>query len=156
MLRFLIIEDDSFKCEDLAIIVLATFPDANISYASDVATGVKKIESGQYNLVIIDMALPSHPVVSGGGSPMSLLNGGLEIIFELNSLGRSDDCVIVTQYPEIKIAGRSIPIKDVVQEIKEKFDCDIVACIEYSDQKIDWKYKFINLLNRYENINTRR
>lgn len=156
MKKFLIIEDDSFKREDLSSFVAAHVNRAIITHASDVASAVHEVQDSEYDLIIIDMALPSHPVIPGGGSPMSLLTGGLEILFELSTLERNDDCVIVTQYPEIEIAERFVAVKAAAAEIKKQFGCDVLACLEYSEYSTDWKIGLANILKKYENSSSGR
>ncbi|MDO8729421.1 MAG: response regulator [bacterium] len=146
MKNVLIIEDDSFKSDNLATFLKANIGNANISLASDVASGVSAVERKIFDLIIIDMALPSHPVVSGGGAPMSLLSGGLEILFELRSLDRTDFCIIVTQYPEVEISGNYFPVEKAAAAIKTHFDCDVGACIEYAEASNAWKFELINLI----------
>lgn len=154
MRRILIVEDDSFKRDDLAALVSANIGMATIHTATDVRSAIVEISRFTFDLVIIDMALPSHPAVSGGGSPMSLLTGGLEILFELSALDRKDDCIIVTQYPEIEISGRFFPVTDATDAIREKFQIDVIACIEYSAESVAWRGILAKLLMRYENTNT--
>lgn len=153
-MRVLILEDDSFKSDRLTALVLAHAKSADVSCVSDVATAIITVAQVKFDLIVVDMALPSHPVVSGGGAPMSLLTGGLEILFELSSLGRTDECVIITQYPEIEIAGKFYVVDQAAAAIKEHFCCEVVGCLQYSEETVEWITTFIGLLKRYENTNT--
>lgn len=151
-MRVLILEDDSFKNDHLTALVRSNAKYADVSCASDVATAIIIVGQSKFDLIIVDMALPSHPVVSGGGAPMSLLTGGLEILFELRSLKRSDNCIIVTQYPEIEIAGKFYPIVHAASAIRKQFSCEVVGCLQYSEGSVEWISTFIGLLKRYENL----
>jgi CheY-like chemotaxis protein len=146
MKKVLIVEDDSFKSDHIAAFLKANMDDTKIELASDLASGILAIEQNVFDLIIIDMALPSHPVVSGGGAPMSYLSGGLEILFELRSLERTDFCIIITQYPEVEISGIDYPINKVTETIKTHFDCVIGGCIEYAEASSSWKFALINII----------
>lgn len=146
MTRILIVEDDSFKSESLHAFVNGSIPHAKILCVSDVASAVHEVQKNNFDLILLDIALPSHPVVSGGGSPMSLLSGGLEIIFELHSLNRNDPCIVVTQYPEIEITGKFFPVISAAEAIRECFGCDVIACIQYSEESNDWELELSELL----------
>ena len=78
MFKLLIIEDDNFKMETLIDLVKSSITNVNTQCVSDVASAISAVDQTKYDLIIIDMALPSHPTVSGEGSPMSLLTGGLD------------------------------------------------------------------------------
>ena len=146
MSNILIVEDDSFKSENLVAFIGGWIQDADIQCVSDVASAVREVQSKIFDLILLDIALPSHPVVSGGGSPMSLLNGGLEIVFELHALERNDACIIVTQYPEIEIAGNFFSVESAAAAIKTFFDCDVVGCIQYAEESSSWKLELSEFL----------
>jgi len=147
-MRIAIIEDDAYKSEDLHACVSEALPGATIISASDVSSGIKLIQSSEFNLVILDIALPSHPIVPGGGAPMSLISGGIEVLFEIQSLNRSDPCVIVTQYPEIEITGEYFSTLEATSAIKINFDIDILGCIQYSEQSTRWKTELKGYLEK--------
>jgi CheY-like chemotaxis protein len=154
MVKVLIVEDDSFKLENLHAFVTGIIKTVSITSVCDVASAVAALEENVYDLVIIDMALPSHPVVSGGGSPMSLLNGGLELLFELRYMERSDDCIVITQYPEIEISGKFFSVEQAAAAIELQFNHKVLACLQYSDEAATWKQKLSELLKKYEDSNS--
>jgi len=139
MRNVLIIEDDSFKSDTLTALVESAIPNVRMRNVSDVVTAVKTVNQDEFDLIIIDMALPSHPIVSGGGAPLSMLTGGLEVLLELNSLQRNDRCIIVTQYPDIEIAGKFFPLIRAADAIKEYFSCEVIACLLYTEDSTEWK-----------------
>lgn len=145
-MNFLIIEDDSFKNDALSIFVKSIFEDITITSATDVVSAIKIINDHPFDLIIIDMALPSHPIVSGGGAPMSLLTGGLEVLLELHSLDRHDKCVIVTQYSDIEIAGKLYGLKHAAKAIREYISCEVISCIQYIQDSPEWKKELTKVL----------
>jgi CheY-like chemotaxis protein len=144
----LIIEDDSFKANSLTEHIENIISDAVISIATNLTDAVEMVNNNTYSLIILDMAIPSHPTVSGGGSPMSLLTGGLDILLELKELERDDPCIIVTQYPDIEICENFYPLGKAKEEIKNLLDCDVVTCISYSEGSMDWKNAITDELKR--------
>jgi CheY-like chemotaxis protein len=152
--KILIVEDDQFKMDSLISLVINVLPVAQVTQASDVSTAISAVNKTVFDLLIVDMALPSHPVIPGGGSPMSLLTGGLEVLLELSALERGDDCIIVTQYPEIEIAGHFFPVDQATEAIEEHIGYKVVSCLEYSEESLGWKHAFLDILKKYENSTT--
>jgi CheY-like chemotaxis protein len=155
MFRVLLVEDDSFKAKSIQDLLSIVRSDSQVVVASSLVEGIERLGDGPYDLAIVDMAIPSHPTVSGGGAPMSLLSGGLDILLEIDALGRGDLCVVVTQYPEIEIAGRFFPVDEASEQIRELLGCDVLECIEYSEGCDRWKQKLKGLLENYEDFGLR-
>lgn len=100
------------------------------------------------------MSIPSHPITPGSGSPINLLDGGIEIIVQLKLRNEFADCIIVTQYPEVEICGESYPIKDVKKALHDFLDIKIIGCIQYMDGSNEWKFEIREMLRQYENFNS--
>jgi CheY-like chemotaxis protein len=140
-MNVLLIEDDSFKEKSLTDFLISNTPDVQIVSAPSLVDAIEAIDNKSYDLILIDMAIPSHPITHGGGAPISLLTGGLEVLLELESMGRLDPCIVITQYPDIEISGVFYPVHDAAQEIKDKLGCVVLDCIMYSEDSGDWKDK---------------
>lgn len=144
----LLVEDDSFKQESIARLLSSMFEGVDIESVVDVRSAVKAVNRRSYDLIIIDMALPSHAITAGGGAPMSLLTGGLEVVLELAALDRTDPAIIVTQYPEIEIGGKFFPVGRAAQEIGRRFGYQIAGCVEYSEDAAAWHPTFVKILQK--------
>ena len=104
-MRALIVEDDEFKASSIQVFLASHGNFSQTEVASSLSDAIRLVRKNLYGLVVIDMAIPSHSVKPGAGSPVSFLTGGLDVLMELNALGREDPCVIVTQYHDIEIEG---------------------------------------------------
>lgn len=153
MRRILLIEDDGFKSRNIREHICENFSSSSFDEVSSLVEAIDCINKNFYDLVLVDMAIPSHPSLPGGGAPMSLLNGGLEILLELKSLGRQDLCIVITQFHEVEISGMHYAVKDAAAAIKRVIDCDVLGCVEYSEENNNWKRQLENFLKN-ENIDT--
>ncbi|WP_336024411.1 response regulator [Acinetobacter lwoffii] len=146
MKKILLIEDDNFKAESLETFFSEFMFDCEIEIRTNLAESIEIINKQKFDWVMVDMSIPSHPIVSGEGAPVSFLTGGLDVILELQALGRSDKCIIVTQYPEIEICGQFFHINEATHQINVNLGCSIVGCIEYADNSTSWKQNLKVLL----------
>lgn len=145
-----IVEDDDFKSRRLKDFFFEKSPEAKIQESTSLVEAISEINNNVYDLILVDMAIPSHPINPGEGAPMSLLTGGLDILLEIKALERNDPCIIITQYHEIEISGELYPVDEASKAIKDMLDCDIVGCIEYSEDNSDWKNKLKDMLLHHE------
>lgn len=146
-MKILVIEDDNFKADSISNFLSLKFVNSSIIVKTNLAESIEIINLENFNFVMVDMAIPSHPIVSGEGAPISFLTGGLDIILELNALERSDKCIILTQYPEIEISGQFYHINEAKDMIKELLGCSVLGCFEYSENGTNWKTSLENLLD---------
>jgi CheY-like chemotaxis protein len=146
MQRVLLIEDDNVKALNIREFIRGLFEDAIFHEVPSLVDAIDHVNTNQYDLVLVDMAIPSHQSLPGGGAPMSLLNGGLEILLELKALARQDRCVVVTQFHEVEVSGVHYPVGEAAAAISEFIECDVLGCIEYSDENDSWKAELSRLL----------
>lgn len=146
-IKCLIVEDDKFKLDSVRIHLLETLSEPiEISTSEARSTAMSILNSEEFNIVIIDMSIPSHPRSAGAGSPYSLPNGGLDILFEIDTLGHHSTCVILTQYPEIEIEGELVSIALAAEAIHKKFGIKIAGCIQYFEDSSLWKSEMNKIL----------
>lgn len=153
MFKVLIVEDDIHKLDSLTIFMSNHLLCSEITPAKSLQEAITSIDEEVFDLVLVDMAIPSHAIVQGEGSPISLLNGGLEVILELSSLGRSDDCVIITQFHEIEICSNNYAIQTAKKYISELLECEVLDCILYDEGENLWKKQLLKSISLYENFN---
>ncbi|SGY89106.1 response regulator [Moritella viscosa] len=154
MKTVLIIEDDEFKANSLRDFMLSRDEFDEVKVVSSLVEAIDAINAERYKFILIDMAIPSHPLKIGGGTPISLLTGGIEVLLELNYLDRSDPCVIITQYPDIEISGQFYSLEQAKVEIEGQLECSVMSCIEYREGDDSWKKLLEKVLNSNEHTDT--
>lgn len=153
MFKVLIVEDDLHKLDSLTAFIHMHLSNSEIIPATNLQDAIQAIDQQLFDLILIDMAIPSHATVSGGGSPMSLLTGGLEVILELNSLEREDDCIIITQFHEIEICDNNYSINSAKKYIHDLLECEVLDCILYEEGENSWRKQLMGNISVYENFN---
>ena len=82
---------------------------------------------------------PGHPIRRGDVSPTSLLSGGIEVIMHMSVREIAAAVVIVTQYPEVEIENRLVPVRDVKKSIADECSFDVREVIYYMDRAKEWE-----------------
>ncbi|WP_154172957.1 response regulator [Vibrio metoecus] len=147
MKNILIVEDDSFKADSLKSFLLGFHSQSQIQVVGSLVEATAIINKKVFDLILVDMAIPSHPSVAGGGAPKSLLTGGIDVLLELRYLNRSEPCIVVTQYPDIEISGSYYDLNKATNELKVQLDCNVIACIEYKEGDSSWEESLKNILD---------
>lgn len=144
----LIVEDDLHKADELQRFVSERFEGAWIEKAASVSEAVLAIDVRRFDLVLLDMALPSHSLKPGNGPPSSLLSGGLEIIHEFDYSKRGEPIVILTQYPEVELDGELIQLSLVSEKLTEMFAVNLLGCVYYEMGSDAWRKKLKGLVEQ--------
>lgn len=148
-MKVLLVEDDEHKRRSIIAALQDCNPNVAIFVAESLYTGIQSLDSGPFELVVLDMAIPSHPPEPGQGSPVSFNTGGLDILLELDSRGRKDACIIITQFPEIEVSQVFHPVKQASAAINKELGYSVIDCIPYSSDDGGWLKQFSDLLVRH-------
>lgn len=144
MENILIIEDDDFKAKSLQLFLSAEFKAAKFTVVTSLVEAIRCVTEEIYDLVLVDMAIPSHPSVSGGGSPLSLLSGGLDVLMELADMGRDDPCIVITQFSDIEMSEKYYLVENSVEMLNCQIPgCNVKACILYDEGSDHWKHEML-------------
>jgi CheY-like chemotaxis protein len=138
-MRILIVEDDEFKAADVLKAVEETGGDMIFTRAASVTSALRRISAESFELCVLDMSLPTFDLSGpgGGGSPQS--QGGIEVLRLAKRLSSPPPFIIVTQYPDIEISGKDIPLLSATAILCDRFSVPVLACLLYEFDGMNWK-----------------
>lgn len=150
-IRILIIEDETHKLEELLKIInelKLPLPDV----ACSVKDAINQIEEKEYDLLVLDMALPTFGDNSSiQGSDQS--EGGIEIIRHLDYIKKTPSILIVTQYYNFHIDGKPIKLNKASKYLREKYNQKIEDSLIFNYKDKSTQIKIKNKLKTiYESI----
>lgn len=142
----LLVEDDEFKAADITRVVAERLPTAVLTRAASVTSALRKLTADQFNLVILDMSLPTFDLSGpgGGGSPQG--QGGVEVLRLAGRMRHSAEYIILTQYPDIELDGSEMPLHLAAPKLSERFSITVRRCIAYEFDSDEWRTEFMRHL----------
>ena len=143
--KALLVEDDEYKINSLCNELPSNY---RLSIARSVASAVRAVVESSYDLIILDMALPTFEKQNGGASGSSQPQGGVEVLRALKYAKNNSKIVIVSQFPGIEVDGDFITLEDSVQVLSEKYEIDVVGAIAYDFEDDTWKSEFSEVMLR--------
>jgi CheY-like chemotaxis protein len=146
-MKILLVEDDEFKAADLGAIILEVYRDACIERAMSVTAALRWLSTQKFDVVLLDMSLPTFDMSGpgGGGSPQG--QGGIEVLRLARRLHHISPFIIVTQYPDIELEGRSLRLADAPQILSKMLGISIKSCILYELDDDSWRRELRIVLN---------
>lgn len=143
MKKVLVIEDDDFKISDLAVY----FSKCDTTFAKSVRDGIVAVTNSFFDLIVLDMSLPTFKKTKRTGSGSSQAQGGLEILREVKAGRIQTPLVIVSQYPDIELEGKNIPLEESPDILTERYDANIKGAVIYDADGTRWAKKFETILS---------
>lgn len=149
-MRVLLVEDEEHKTTDLLNrLKQSTVTNKNEPVvAKSVREAVLKVLSFNFDLIVLDMALPtfSGSAREEGGGGVSQAIGGIEVLRALQSSGKKTSIIVVTQYPEITVSGERLKLSQVSKVVSKRYGQNVLGAVLYSFKTPEWEANFDRLL----------
>ena len=142
----LLVEDDAFKQKELESVLLELMPGAQVRVGRSVRQALSFLDERAYDLIVLDMALPSHEVRPAAAQPMSQPSGGVELLLELSYEERADPVIIVTQYPEIEFDGRLYALSQFARAFGRKASANLRGAVYFNVLDSSWRTELRRLV----------
>jgi len=149
-MKILVIEDGTSK--------LLSLSQALAHYSFDVAksvnSGKKMIRAKKYELLIIDMNLPTFDLDAGEGGRIQS-DGGSTLIRYATIHSPKSKTILFTQYDNLDLNGETITLDHINLELKEQYPSSYVGCVLFQSESDKWVSEIINMVEvAHENIDS--
>lgn len=138
-MKILLVEDDEYKQTKVEEALERSFTDLELVVAKSVRDAVKCMQGDGFDHIILDIALPSHGQVPGGGAGLPMPAGGIEVLLEISFQSRTDPVTILTQYPEIEFDGRLVDLKRARRLLEQSINATILDVIHFEMDQDLWE-----------------
>lgn len=142
MISVLLIEDDEFKREDLAAELRAAVPGMSLSEAQSVKSALLALQNCRFDLIILDMSLPTFDVTTeeAGWRPQGF--GGREFLRFMSAEGAQIRTIVVTQHSVLTDGRETSEVAEVEVQLKREFPSTILGFVRYTMNSDRWKKEF--------------
>ena len=143
MTRILVVEDDEYKASDIIKTAQSVLNGVAIERAASVTSALTMIHDHTFDLVILDMSLPTFDISGpgGGGSPEG--QGGIEVLRLARRVKNQSKFVVVTQYPDIEVEGREVSLSLAAAKLSQTFKLQVLGCLLYDFDDDEWRVPLI-------------
>lgn len=145
MIKILLVEDDEDKREELFKFLEASLT-CEIIIAKSFQSGLKYIKEEVFDLIVLDMSIPTFdvsPTESGGrGQPF----GGELLLYELMRREINTRSVVVTQFDLFGKGDDAITLKDLDIRLRDTFE-NYIGIVQYSITHSGWKDVLLSKIN---------
>lgn len=146
-MRILIVEDDGFKQRQITEFVGTRFEDAHIEVAASVKSAEMKLSKHVFNIVLLDMSLPTFDVSpwESGGRPQGF--GGRAVLDFMLYRGLEAKAVVLTQFENFSDGESVVDLDALRNELSQRYHQILLGTI-FFDGAIQWQLELSKLLDR--------
>jgi len=148
-MKVLVVEDEEHKSNDLvARLGQHGVGMQTITLANSVREAVLAVTQYNYDLIVLDMALPtfSKGADSDQVGGLAQSSGGIEVLRTLHAVGAQARIIIVTQYPEIVINGVNAKPTQVAGIVAKRYGQEVLGTVIYSFNTPEWGRTFDRII----------
>ena len=136
----LLVEDESPKLAHIRDFIKDSFSNISVSEARSVSSALESIEDGDFDILILDMSLPTFDVGQGehGGRPQGF--GGIEILRHIEMSGLVLQTIVLTGYEAFPDeTGELIDLDTLRKRLVEEFPGTVQKVVHFSSSLEGWK-----------------
>ena len=135
-MKILIIEDDKNKSSQVIERLNSQYSNLTFSEKRSFQQGVKSLRNSSFDLLLLDMTLPTFDIDTNSGGGKIRNFAGREILEEMLQREINLKTIIITQYESL--GEEQITISQMRNILKEKYHKNFIEIIYYSSSSKSW------------------
>lgn len=146
-MRILLIEDDDDKRAAIRAFLTDTFAEATMREARSFYSGLQEALSGEAELVVLDMTMPTFDIGDGedGGRPQAY--AGRELMWHMQREGVSTPAVVVTAFDRFGDGPEAQTLTELDSELRATFGRQYLGSVQFNPTLETWKRDLAELIH---------
>ncbi len=143
--RTLFIEDNKEKAEDISDFLNKSFG-IRCTLMDSYRGGLKEIISNEYDLLLLDMSLPTREMNAKTNTEGYEKLGGYIILKEMKRKKKKIPTILVTMFHEFGVGESFLNYKELDKICKTEFGDFFLGSVFYSSKENKWKDDLLKLI----------
>lgn len=138
-MKLLVVEDEGPKRENILTVLEGMGLRNDVAKADSVASAIRSIRTEKFDLVILDMSLPTFDIAVGedGGRPQGF--GGVEVLRYMDRFKIATPVIVVTAYPAFSQGDTEIDLKSLREKLKAEHPSTFHDLVLYNSMFSTWR-----------------
>jgi len=151
-MRILIIEDDQIKIIQLIQYLNDKFKECYINKKFSYQSGLKEIVDYDYDLILLDMSIPTYDITKSEHGGRKRPYGGKEIIRQMIRRNKKIPVIVVTQFEKFGELENSTTLNQLDNELTSLYSEVYLGIAYYSAILDSWKDEIDELIKKIGDI----
>lgn len=146
MVKILLVEDNQYKRDKILSVLNSISGDVEIDNSESFSTAAQRLEKLKYDLVILDMSLPTYDKSKYETGGQFRPFGGKELASKIRRKRIESKIIFITQYDSFVKDGVTYSFKELSGEILTEYDSMCLGFIYYDSTSTKWRQDLIDLI----------
>jgi len=143
--RFLLADDNLEKLASIETLLKDNFEECEIESSHSYNSTIKKAKTGNFDLLILDMSMPTFDQKEGTSAPIKPL-AGRDVLSKLKYKKSPLKVIVVTQFDIFGRMSDTIDLQDLENTLEENFRDNFVGCVYYDPRSSSWSDNLVELV----------
>jgi CheY-like chemotaxis protein len=139
--KILLIEDDQKKIDDIKQFINTNYSYFDLNIKESYQSGLKELIKGQFDLLLLDMSLPTWESEEYGAVGIFEKFGGYKIMKEMQRKNKLTRTILITMFDDFGESDLSITLSQIDSMLKESFQSFYIGYVFYNSKQSTWKDK---------------
>ncbi|MFM0175611.1 hypothetical protein PQR33_40565 [Paraburkholderia sediminicola] len=143
-MKILFVEDDEFKFQQVNDFLVHKFSPVQIFRGKSVTSGIRLLDEGSYDLVLLDMSLPTYD--TGRQKPQAF--GGRNLLRYIDGLDSQPPAIVVTQLETFGEGESLIDIHTLRGQLLEEHGEYLKGLVYYNSRSEAWQQELTSIIEQ--------
>ena len=139
MLKIALVDDDENKLKSISSHMLSRGDDIKLFVARSYKSARNLLSDGGYDLLLLDMSLPTFDKGLGDLGGRWRKFGGRDLLFGLKTQSKNLPTLVVTQFDTFGEGHEILTLSELDNQLKELFSELYLGAVYYSANENNWK-----------------
>lgn len=149
-INILVVEDNEFKRKRIVDTIKVEFENTEIIECYSFTSAWKMITKVNFDLILLDMSLPTFDKTATNSGGDFRVFGGKEIARKMNKRKKNIKFAFITQYKSFSDNVNSYSYDALKKELLSHYIDSCLGFILYSNNQSDWREELIDIIKRVE------
>lgn len=149
-ISILLVEDNYHKRQKIIDFINSVFEHVIIQEAYSFTSGSKAISTTTFDIVMLDIGLPTYDKIGNESGGRKRMFGGREIARKIIRRNNEANIVFITQYDAFSDGGISLSFDELGEILSDECGTSFHGLIHYDSSKSAWKDSLNIVLNKIE------
>lgn len=136
-MKILLIEDDEIKRNNIVDVISKHYMNVHFEFAMSVRSAIDSIKNNSYDILLLDMTLPTYDISAyeDGGRPQHY--GGREILRQMNRILINTPTILVTGFDKFGVNIDALSLAELDTALRKEHD-NYVGSVHYGSFDDSW------------------